>query len=91
MSNVRLRGAMGDQGQFLRSAGTGIFDSLAKYNLPSPAAVFDINYFKADPAPFYMIAKELLTGQYKPTPTHNFIRLLNDHGYLQCINTKVQT
>ena len=65
-----------------RTPGTGLYDNLAKYNLPEPTAVFEINFFKGDPAPFYMLAKELFPGQYKPTPTHNFIRLLNDHGYL---------
>jgi NAD-dependent deacetylase sirtuin 2 len=65
-----------------RTPGTGLYDNLAKYNLPEPTAVFEINFFKSNPAPFYMLAKELFPGQYKPTPTHNFIRLLNDHGLL---------
>ena len=28
-----------------RSPGTGLYDSIAEYNLPSPQAVFDIGYF----------------------------------------------
>jgi NAD-dependent SIR2 family protein deacetylase len=66
-----------------RSPGTGLYDNLAKYNLPEPTAVFDINYFRENPAPFYQLAKELFPGQYKPTPTHLFIRLLHDKGLLR--------
>jgi hypothetical protein len=29
-----------------RSPGTGLYDNLQKYNLPSPQSVFDITYFK---------------------------------------------
>ena len=29
-----------------RSPGTGLYDNLQKYNLPSPQAMFEINFFK---------------------------------------------
>lgn len=29
-----------------RSPGTGLYDSIAEYDLPSPQAVFDIGYFR---------------------------------------------
>lgn len=29
-----------------------------------------------------MLAKELFPGQYQPTPTHHFIKLLADRGLL---------
>ena len=29
-----------------RSAGTGLYDNLQKYNLPTPQHVFDVRYFK---------------------------------------------
>ena len=29
-----------------RTPGSGIYDNLAKYNLPYPEAIFDIHYFK---------------------------------------------
>jgi NAD-dependent SIR2 family protein deacetylase len=38
--------------------------------LPNPEAVFEINYFKRNPKPFHMLAKELFPGNYTPTPTH---------------------
>ena len=41
-----------------RSPGTGIYDNLQQYNLPYPEAIFDINYFRYFPEPFYTWAKE---------------------------------
>ena len=66
-----------------RSPGTGLYDNIAKYNLPDPTAIFDIDYFQENPAPFYQLAKELFPGQHKPTPTHLFIRLLHEKGLLR--------
>ena len=66
-----------------RSPGTGLYDNMAKYNLPDPTSIFDIDYFQENPAPFYQLAKELFPGQYKPTPTHLFIRLLHEKGLLR--------
>ena len=31
-----------------RSAGTGLYDNLQKYNLPNPQAVFEIDFFKVN-------------------------------------------
>ena len=42
-----------------RSPGTGLYDNLQKYNLPEPEAIFEINYFKDNPKPFYMLADEV--------------------------------
>ncbi|CAG9466880.1 unnamed protein product [Pedinophyceae sp. YPF-701] len=66
-----------------RSPGTGLYDNLQKYDLPRPTAVFEIDYFRKHPQPFYMLAKELFPGQYKPTATHYFIRLLHERGLLR--------
>ena len=40
-----------------RSPETGLYSQLAKYDLPHPHAVFELNYFREKPAPFYMLAK----------------------------------
>jgi len=32
-----------------RTPGTGLYDNLQKYNLPTPTAVFEIGFFKVDP------------------------------------------
>ena len=40
-----------------RTPGTGLYSNLQKFDLPFPEAVFEINYFKRKPAPFFMLAK----------------------------------
>lgn len=45
-----------------RSPGSGLYDSLQKYDLPSPQSIFDISYFNENPEPFFMLAKELYPG-----------------------------
>lgn len=45
-----------------RSPGTGLYDNLAKYNLPRPESVFELSYFRQNPKPFYMLAKVLLVS-----------------------------
>ena len=40
-----------------RTPGTGLYDNLAKYNLPEPTAVFDIGFFRENPAPFYQLVR----------------------------------
>lgn len=44
--------------------------------------MFDISYFRNNPLPFYTLAHELYPGQYRPTITHSFIKLLFDKGLL---------
>ena len=65
-----------------RSPDTGLYANLARLNLPYAEAVFDINYFRQNPEPFYTLAHELYPGQFRPTITHSFIRLLHDKGLL---------
>ncbi|KAJ3284244.1 NAD-dependent protein deacetylase sirtuin-2 [Borealophlyctis nickersoniae] len=65
-----------------RSPGTGLYDNLQKYNLPYPTAVFDINYFRRKPEPFFTLARELYPGNFRPTTCHYFIRLLAEKGLL---------
>lgn len=66
-----------------RTPGTGLYSRLEEYNLPHPTAVFEIDYFRQNPHPFFLLAKELFPGKYAPTATHYFIRLLHDKGILQ--------
>ncbi|XP_069995649.1 NAD-dependent protein deacetylase sirtuin-2 [Penaeus vannamei] len=65
-----------------RTPGTGLYSNLEKYNLPFPEAIFDIEYFRNNPKPFFVLAKELYPGTFAPTPSHWFIRLLHDKGLL---------
>jgi len=66
-----------------RTPGTGLYDNLQKYNLPRPEAVFDISFFRENPAPFYQLCCELWPGTYPPTLAHHFIKLLHEQGQLQ--------
>ena len=60
----------------------GLYSSLAKYRLPAPECVFDIEFFRNDPRPFYDLARKLYPGKHRPTPTHFFVRLLHERGLL---------
>ncbi|KAJ3242158.1 NAD-dependent protein deacetylase sirtuin-2 [Chytriomyces hyalinus] len=65
-----------------RSPETGLYSNLEKYNLPSPESVFDINYFWENPNPFFLLAKELYPGNFKPTIGHYFVKQLSEKGIL---------
>lgn len=65
-----------------RSPGTGLYHNLQKYNLPHPQAIFELDFFKDNPKPFFELAKELYPGKFKPTICHYFIKLLADKGML---------
>ncbi|XP_015589565.1 NAD-dependent protein deacetylase sirtuin-1 [Cephus cinctus] len=75
----------------------GIYSRLAQDfpDLPDPQAMFDINYFGQDPRPFYKFAREIYPGQFKPSPCHRFIKMLDKHkkllrNYSQNIDTLEQ-
>ena len=65
-----------------RSPETGLYSNLQKYNLPDPMAIFALDYFRENPEPFCMLARELWPGIFKPTLCHYFIRLLQEKGIL---------
>ncbi|XP_048836790.1 NAD-dependent protein deacetylase sirtuin-2 isoform X2 [Brienomyrus brachyistius] len=75
-----------------RSPETGLYANLQKYNLPYPEAIFQIDYFKKHPEPFFALAKEMYPGQFKPTVCHYFIRMLKDKGLLRrCYSQNIDT
>uniref|UniRef100_A0A8C8VIC9 NAD-dependent protein deacetylase sirtuin-2 n=1 Tax=Pelusios castaneus TaxID=367368 RepID=A0A8C8VIC9_9SAUR len=75
-----------------RSPGTGLYANLQSYNLPYPEAIFEINYFKQHPEPFFALARELYPGQFKPTVCHYFLRLLKEKGLLlRCYTQNIDT
>ena len=39
-----------------RTPGTGLYDNLQKYNIPYPEAIFDIDFFRENPRPFFTLA-----------------------------------
>lgn len=71
-----------------RSPNTGLYANLARLNLPYAEAVFDISYFRQNPDPFYVLAKELYPGNYSPTVSHAFIALLAKKNVLRMLFTQ---
>lgn len=71
-----------------RSPETGLYHNLSKLNLPYAEAVFDIDYFKKDPKPFYTLAEELYPGNFKPSPFHCLMKLFEEKGRLKRIYTQ---
>ena len=67
-----------------RSPGTGFYDKfdVRKFGLPSPQSVFELDYFRVNPKPFFTVSKELYPGKYCPTSAHYFIKLLATKGFL---------
>lgn len=75
-----------------RTPGTGLYYNLQKYNLPYAEAIFDIEYFQQNPKPFYTLSKELYPGNFAPTKTHYFIKLLGEEGLLlRCYTQNIDT
>ncbi|CAF0816349.1 unnamed protein product [Adineta steineri] len=71
-----------------RTPGTGLYSRLEKYNLPDPQAIFTLDFFRENPKPFFLLAKELYPNNFKPTPAHHFIQLLNEKGKLLRVFTQ---
>jgi NAD-dependent SIR2 family protein deacetylase len=44
--------------------------------------IFGLSFFKGNPLPFWMMVKEFLFGEYKPTKSHYFLKLLEKKGKL---------
>lgn len=70
----------------------GLYDNLAAYDLPYAEAVFDIDYFRHTPAPFYQLCAEMWPGRYTPTLTHRFFKALYDRGkLLRCFTQNIDS
>ena len=65
-----------------RSKENGLYTQLADLGLQDPQEVFDIHLFREDPKIFYSVAKDILPGSKRFSPTHAFIRLLQDKSKL---------
>ena len=71
-----------------RSPGSGLYDNLGKYQLPSPEAIFDIDFFDQNPFPFFRLSTELFPGKFRPTLTHYFLTLLHQKEVLRRVFTQ---
>ncbi|GMT13325.1 hypothetical protein PFISCL1PPCAC_4622, partial [Pristionchus fissidentatus] len=65
-----------------RTPGSGLYSNLAEYDLEDPQDIFDIDFFKENPEPFFKLAKALFPKDVKPTPAHYFVKLLEKKGLL---------
>ncbi|KAF9054612.1 DHS-like NAD/FAD-binding domain-containing protein [Panaeolus papilionaceus] len=63
----------------------GLYASLkskGEYDLDDPQQMFDINYFRENPAVFYSFASQIYPSNFVPSPCHRFIKLIEDRGKL---------
>lgn len=65
-----------------RSKNTGFYSKLLDMGYSEPEQVFDIHNFDEDPTTFYKLAGDIIPDLEKWTPTHEFIRLLQDKDKL---------
>ncbi|KAJ3050259.1 NAD-dependent protein deacetylase sirtuin-1 [Rhizophlyctis rosea] len=73
----------------------GIYSRLDEFELNDPQEMFDIHYFRDKPETFYTFAKEIYPSNFQPSPSHMFIKLLEQKGkllrnYTQNIDTLEQ-
>lgn len=66
-----------------RSKETGFYTKLLEAGITEPEEVFDIHSFDEDPSTFYKLAHGILPDDTRYTPTHGFIRLLQDKQKLR--------
>lgn len=60
----------------------GIYSMVTEYGLSDPQEMFDIELFRHDPSIFYSFAKNILPTSLRFSPTHAFIRKLEEQGKL---------
>ena len=65
-----------------RSPGTGLYHNIQKYNLSNPDLLFNREYIKTNPKPFYNLVKELMSKNYLPSPAHYLSILFNKKDLL---------
>ncbi|KAI0339430.1 SIR2-domain-containing protein [Trametopsis cervina] len=64
---------------------TGIYSMLqekGEYELDDPQQMFDIDYFKENPAVFYSFASQIYPSNFIPSPSHRFIKIMEEKGKL---------
>ncbi|KAJ7043588.1 DHS-like NAD/FAD-binding domain-containing protein [Mycena alexandri] len=63
----------------------GLYASLklqGEYDLDDPQQMFDINYFRENPAVFYSFASRIYPSNFVPSPCHRFIKLVENRNQL---------
>jgi NAD-dependent SIR2 family protein deacetylase len=59
-----------------------------KYALPYPEAIFDIDYFKMNPGPFFDLSREMFSDSIAPSPAHKFVAWLGERGQIALVMTQ---
>ncbi|TGO92058.1 hypothetical protein BPOR_0011g00080 [Botrytis porri] len=60
----------------------GLYAQYGHLGLEDPQEIFNINKFKEDPSIFFDVAKAILPGIVRYSPTHQFIEILQRRGKL---------
>ncbi|KAF9948113.1 NAD-dependent histone deacetylase sir2 [Mortierella alpina] len=73
----------------------GIYSRLSEFKLQEPQQMFDLDFFCERPEIFYSFAREIFPSNFVPSPSHYFIKLVEDQGrltrnYTQNIDTLEQ-
>ncbi|KAF9430283.1 NAD-dependent histone deacetylase sir2 [Podila epigama] len=73
----------------------GIYSRLSEFELDEPQQMFDLDFFRERPEIFYSFAREIFPSNFTPSPSHYFIKLVEDKGkllrnYTQNIDTLEQ-
>lgn len=73
----------------------GIYSRLSEFELDEPQQMFDLEFFRERPEIFYSFAREIFPSNFIPSPSHYFIKLIEDQGrllrnYTQNIDTLEQ-
>ncbi|TFK17553.1 SIR2-domain-containing protein [Coprinopsis marcescibilis] len=53
-----------------------------EYDLDDPQQMFDLGYFRENPAVFYSFARQIYPSNFVPSPCHRFLKAVEDHGKL---------
>ncbi|KAF9570744.1 NAD-dependent histone deacetylase sir2 [Mortierella alpina] len=73
----------------------GIYSRLSEFKLQEPQQMFDLDFFCDRPEIFYSFAREIFPSNFVPSPSHYFIKLVEEQGrlirnYTQNIDTLEQ-
>jgi len=66
-----------------RSPETGLYHNIKKYNLSNPDLLFNRQYIKNNPKPFYTLVKEFIAKEYQPATAHYLSVLFHRKGILK--------
>lgn len=66
------------------------YSMLEEHGMEHPEDMFDLEEFRANPRPFYILARSMFPGRHCPTKAHAFIRVLAEKGLLLRLYTQVR-